>query len=68
MSRTERKRITYDAASDTRHLDFEARDDKGRCDCCGNTWQKIYNRRERANAKHAIRNNNDAVRVKQPWY
>ena len=56
MSRTTRKRITHNYESDTNELDRNARDNKGRCDCCGNTWQKQQNKRDRATIKSNLRN------------
>ena len=56
MSRTTRKRYRYDDESDTHHIERETRDDKPRCDCRGNTWQKAQNRRDRATVKRNLRN------------
>ena len=56
MSRTTRKRYRYDNESDTHHLERETRDDKPRCDCCGNRHQKEANKRDRATVKRNLRN------------
>ena len=56
MSRTTRKRITYNYESDTYELDRNARDNKGRCHCCGNSHQKQQNKRDRAAIKRNLHN------------
>lgn len=67
MSRTERNHLRYDSDTDQVRLNPNGRDDKCRCYCCGNTWQKIYNRRERKLAKKAITDGVDPQRVRADW-
>lgn len=49
MSRTTRRKLEWNYNTAT--LNTHARDNKGRCDCCGNTEQKRQNKRDRANAR-----------------
>ena len=57
MSRTTRKHLRYDEDTGQMRLNPEGRDDKGRCDCCGNKAQKANNKRNRATIKRQLRNN-----------
>ena len=56
MSRTTRKHLRYDWDTNQVTYNPKGRDDKGRCHCCGNTWQKAQNKRDRATMKRNLRN------------
>ena len=54
MSRTTRKQLHY--GDDGVTYNPKGRDDKPRCDCCGNRHQKEANKRDRATVKRNLRN------------
>ena len=56
MSRTTRKQLRYDWDTNQVTYNPKGRDNKPRCDCCGNTWQKAQNKRDRATMKRNLRN------------